>query len=515
MDKRRRELKGLKNILQKGGKSQYPITTRQLHEGGNDMSTYVPIIVALKSGLIKSDEFVSYTPDKKRKMRLQKRAFFNDFEKETEFGLGWHPVMYKNFGVLLVSDKATEATITEFADNGISIKTLEDYANLYQNESFQSIGVALTKELLEDIPKALIHDDVWICSNVPTKRRQTPRPYNPAIPHDHRRHFGQTYCIKHMQPTIFIPPDTIVEIDNESQTGNSKRKEFKLHPRNSFNPKICLEFTDTPMWVPINEAIRARTIFDTDFVEYIPDKATVNFSKEETNAKAIQTAETEYNIGGWHPIVMRKGETYQAYLVSTHCSKFELEIPPDSYNEPFNIGIEGENQTDNGIQFLKSNPNIYRNENLEGIEGKNQFNNGIQLLNKYAKIYSCKELNVQGIPFNEELFDALNLNLKAKEDHYYLATAFANTENRRIRTKNICGESYYYHKFKLIMGLKWISYGLGKYKQSDMLIHMLPIRIAIPLPENIMVQINNSQYDGSTEKKALKLKLAIKEESSD
>lgn len=486
---------GVKRLKNNNVKEKKLISTTisQLLKGEKNMSTYVPIITALKSGLIKPEEFVAYTPDEKRRMYVQGGFLFDSERKETEFDLGWHAIIYKGYGVLLVADKVTEATITVSSEYGINIKTLEDYANLYQNKSLHSIGVALTSELFNEIPESLRHDEVWVYSNTQKTFRkcQTRRnTYNPAIPHDHRRHYGFTYRIKHMQPTIFIPPDTIVEIDPENQIGKSKENGFKLHPRNSFNiskfPEQCLESANVPMWVPFIEAVCARAVLDTDFVEYVPNKASVSFKPEETNTENIQIAETEYQMGGWHPIVLKKGNTYLPYLVATHCSKFKLNIFPetDYCGQGFCIRTEG----------------------------KNQFEIGIELLERYAKIYSSKELNAEALPFNEELFDALDWNLISKDDIYYLADTF--TYNFHFAAGYPLSSNGLSENYEQRMGLKWIAQGLYGYKQCKEPVSNLSIRIAILLSENVMVQINNQKYDGSTEEKALKLMLASKEENN-
>lgn len=455
------------------------------------MSTYMPIIDALKSGFIKPEDFVAYTPDEKRRM-YTKGLFFRSEEKETEFDLGWHAVVYKSSGVLLVADKATKAMIIVAGNNGISAQTLENYANLYQNKLLQSTGVAVTTELLQEIPETLRRDNVW-CSNVKRTsfishtRRNT---YNPAIPHDHRRNSGLTYDTKPMQPMLFIPPDTIVEIDMKSQGGKNPKNGFRLYPRNSFNiNELSKQCTDErkPMWVPLAEAIRTKAVFDTDFVEYVPDKASISFNSEETNAENMQIAETEYDMGGWHPIVLRKGNVYLPYLVATHCTKFKLEIYPKS--------------------------DSCRQGYCKRTVGKNQYDIGIELLKRYASIYSCKELNVQAVPFNEGLFDALDWNLIFKSDTYYLADTFTYDFHFAAGFPiSVYGLS---ESYELRMGLKWIAQGIYGYKQCEEPMHKLSIRVAIPLPKDIMVQINNSQYDGSIEEKALKLKLASKEEKNE
>lgn len=444
------------------------------------MSTYIPLITALKSGIIKPEDFVAYTPDKKRSMFTEAVLFGTEI-KETEFDLGYHAVVYKDFGVLLVADKATKETITTSNDFGIGAKTLEEYSDLYKNEALQSTGVAPTAEILHEIPENLRLDNVWYVATSTFRRRSYHRNYNPAYPHDHRRYSGPTYDIKPMQPMLFIPPDTIVEIEEDSKVGKPQKNGFKLHPRKSLTisklPAECLEFASTPIWVPLTEAVRTKAILSTDFVEYVPDKASVSFSPEETNTESIQTAETEYDMGGYHPIILKKGKAYRPYLVATHCSKFKLEIWPETKE--------------------------IRRWPLDRIIGKNQFDIGTELLNRYAQIYSCTNLNVQAIPFTEELFDALDCNLILEHDTYFLANTFA--YNFQFITET--------HERR--MGLMWIAHSIrGYYKHATEVMSKLSIRIAIPLPENIMVQINHPQYDGSTEERALKIKLADKENNN-
>lgn len=50
------------------------------------MSTYMPIIDALKSGFIKPEDFVAYTPDEKRRM-YTKGVLFRPEEKALKLKL--------------------------------------------------------------------------------------------------------------------------------------------------------------------------------------------------------------------------------------------------------------------------------------------------------------------------------------------------------------------------------------------------------------------------------------------
>ena len=87
-----------------------------------------------------------------------------------------------------------------------------------------------------------------------------------------------------------------------------------------------------------------------------------------------------------------------------------------------------------------------------------------------------------------------------KDDSYFLTNTFT-------YDFQFVGETY-----ERRMGLKWIAHSLHGHKQYTETMHELSIRIAIPLLKNIMVQINNPQYDGNSEKKTLKLKQISNEE---
>lgn len=398
---------------------------------------YMPIITALKKGLIKPDEFVAYEPDEERRIYIRS-DILNEAEKRTEFNLGWHAVIYKDFGVFLVADQVTKATLSVSEDRKINLDTLERFANLYKNKSLQATGIVPIAKLIGEIPHRLVRDNIMVYS---TKQKNLKRGY------------------KNVQPMLFIPPDTIVEI--EQQAGKSKENGFKLYPRNSF--ETCKE--SNPMWVPLIEAIQAKIISVADFVEYIPDKAKVKFSPEETKTNEEQTAETEYDLGGWHPILLKQDNEYQPYLIATNSSKFELEIFPKT----------------KGYNTLR-------------IIGQNQYEVGVKLLERYAKIYDNKSLTAQAVPINDKIFDALDEKLTASKENYYLAGTFSYKQRLKIND----GKCY-----EKIMGLEWAS---GQVRLYGRPFSKLPIRIAVKLPKDIMVQINEPQHDGSTEERAIKLK---------
>ncbi len=400
---------------------------------------YMPIITALKKGLIKPDEFIAYEPDKERRIYIRS-DILNKAEKQTEFNLGWHAVIYKDFGVLLVADKVTKATLSVSEDCKINLDTLERFANLYKNKSLQATGIVPTAKLIGEIPHRLVRDNIMVYS---AKQKNLKRGY------------------KNVQPMLFIPPDTIVKI--EQQAGKSKENGFKLYPRSSF--ETCKE--SKTMWVPLIEAIQAQIISVADLIEYIPDKAEVSFSPEETNTNEWQITETEYNLGGWHPILLKQDNEYQPYLIATNSSKFELKIFPET--------------------------KVY---NTLRIIGQNQYENGVKLLERYAKIYDNKRLTAKAIPINDKIFDTLDEKLTTSKEYYYLAATFSHKQRLKIN------DGKYYEE---IMGLEWASDQGRLYGRP---FSKLPIRIAIKLPKDIMVQINEPQYDGSIEEKAIKLKLS-------
>ena len=435
------------------------------------MATYMTLLKALQSGIIRSDDFIDYNPDKTRHMYV--RSFYpgSTTHLSNEFDLGWHPVNYKDFAVLLVSDKVTEASWRIDRTN-ISFDWLEEYAKMYENKKLNSLGAVPTPELLSIVPAKLKKQNVWtLKKNQPQNYRLRPR-YNPAYPHDHkvvrsRCRFGTENA---MQPIVFIPPDTIVRIDDPIYNGKTKKTGYNLYQNQALESKrISDEFQKT-MWISLTEAVMTRAISTTDFVEYLPNKASVTFSTQKTHAKNLQIAETEFDMGGWHPLIIRKGSMYIPYIVSARPSKFKLEIPVEVRDG--------------------------RNAFCRRISGENQSENGVELLKQYAQIYNNKELNAQGIPLTEQIFDALDTSLIVEDYSYWLAYTFV--------YKQELGFTAYY---ELNTGLKWIAQGYSGYKQSEIALDKQSIRVAVIFPNDIMVEINNPDNDGSSEEKALRLKV--------
>ena len=449
-------------------------------KGVKDMSTYMTLLNALQSGFVKSEDFIDYNPDEKRTMYLMPHNAFAPNQLCNEFNLGWHPVVYRNYAVLLIADKATEARWTIIGSQ-ISFKSLEEYSKLYENKKLKSIGAVPTSELLKEIPDELKKEDVWVYSPPRKSSFRFDRPrYDPSVTH-HREYFAyrHTYVPHNMQPIVFLPPDMVVEIDNPKHSGKTKDQGFRLYSSKSPQAKCIIKKCHEPMWISLTEALITGAISQTDFVEYVPDKASVTFSTEETNSENVQTAETEYDIGGWHPLIVRAGDKYHLYIISTHCSKFRLDIPVD---------------------HKKGNGGC-----CTGVEGEYQYNHGIELLTKYATIYSNKELDVQGIPFTEKLFDALDRNLIVKGDVYWLADTFSYKFHWAAGYPlSVCGLSA---KYELKLGLKWITQSDIYKKECESAVCTMSIRIAVPFPNDIMVEINNPEHDGSSEEKALKLRV--------
>ena len=263
------------------------------------MATYITLLEALRSGIITSEDFVDYNPDKSRTM-YPKHAYspVTNTLLHNEFNLGWHPVLYKNFAVLLISDKKTES---EWCVAGnISFENLKEYSNLYENKNLQSCGAVPTPELLSEIPEKLRKSNVWTFTHYQARGSgyRTRSSYNPAFTNN-RRYFnrlGPMYRIHAMQPIVFIPSNTVVEIDNPNYNGKSKEQGYKLFScQSSEANNVCKSFQE-PMWISLTEALMTGNISQSDFVEYVPDKAEVSFSLKETHAEKVQKAETEYDL---------------------------------------------------------------------------------------------------------------------------------------------------------------------------------------------------------------------------
>lgn len=288
------------------------------------MKEYVPILYALKSGKLKPEEFVEYNPNTVRYMNIHNPGLFS-FETNSvkaEFDLGWHAIIYKDFGVLLVASKETQKSIV--AVNGCpSYDVFKSYASLYENPNFESNSVVLTRELYKEIPKEFIPENIWAYSkeaHASSFRRDSYyRRRDPSRTHSYRN-TGPRYYSHKMFPTIFIPSDTIVEF--EDGKGATQETAFKLHPRNCNLLNTQIKYFDKPMWVPLPEAMMARRIFDTNFIEYISNKE---------NELVIEKAslEDKHALDGWNPILCIDEDTLSVQIVSASFDCFKTDVWDD------------------------------------------------------------------------------------------------------------------------------------------------------------------------------------------
>lgn len=323
------------------------------------MSTYMPILYALQSGKLKQEDFVDYIPDENRKLyRLNGRSSYT-----TEFNLGWHAVIYKGFGVFLVSDQPTKANIT-VSEKGIKYDLLKKYATLYDNKQINTISVALTSEIYEMIPENLRKSNIWVYSeNTKFRRyynyeRESSFLYGRAI-RCSCSHISPMYYTKNMLPIIFIPTDTIVEIEDYDEAGKTKEKAFRIFPRLSKTisvSKSCLSEFKVPMWVSLTEAMMIKAICFENFVEYVSDKEN-KFYVEETYRNKEILEETE----GWHPQLISGENNQYVQIVSGGYKTFSSDIYSDIKNGV--ITFEGADN-DNRIQLLE----IYGKLNLKQVK---------------------------------------------------------------------------------------------------------------------------------------------------
>ena len=436
------------------------------------MSMFVPLIEALKNGKIKSEDFIYYEPDELKVMCCPDSGEFATKRLRNELGLGWHPVLYKGFAVLLIADKVTELkwTMTELLWHNFG--AYEEYFRLYDNKELGSLGVVPTEEILKEIPEDLKKADVLIYS--PKKPEISYRSrriaFNPGYPHYDRyeKVFSLKYYEKAMQPIVALPFDTMVDLDDKKRNGKSKSKAIRLYSKeqlikNGFSQDVR-EFYDETMWISLKEAMIFGRIKPTEFVNYVPEESSVIFTSEETGARYEQIAKTEYALGGWHPIVETCVNGQHLHIVSHCASKFELEMTSNV-----------------------------------------QFKDGCKLLNKYAQIYSNPKIGAKARSFTEEIFlEALKNSLVFEKDVYWLATSAVDPVLMGPR-----GQSW----INPVKGLKWIAKGCGgRYIQQPMDTFLEvgnSIRIAILFFDEIMVQINNPERDGSSEAKAYNLKRKV------
>lgn len=319
------------------------------------MSTYMPILYALQSGKLKQEDFVDYMPEKMRHVYLM----HGRNEYTTEFDLGWHAVIYKGFGVLLVSDQPTKARI-RYTENGIEYDELKKYATLYENNQFNSMSVALTTELYNMIPENLRKHDILVYSEkLKFRRYYNIRRNDAGVFGGRNRDFHMYIYMKNMLPTIFIPPDTIVEIEDGDEAGTTKEKSFKLFPRlskeNSVS-KTSLDEFKVPMWISLAEAMETRAISPDSFVEYVSNKKNKFYIEE-----IYSYNDTLENTEGWHPQLISEKDDQYVQIVSRDCESFSSDVYPDIINGIIEFkGFE----EDNPIPLLK----VYAKLNLKKIK---------------------------------------------------------------------------------------------------------------------------------------------------
>lgn len=238
--------------------------------------------------------------------------------------------------------------------------------------------------------------------------------------------------------------------------------------------------------IPLIRAVQRGLIRYEDFINYIPDKSSVTFTRLETHSYYSQTAETEYDLGGFHTFSHDEHGILSTYLIPTHCSKFKLEILPII--------------------------NEYCPTNLRRVIGENQLGIGPRLLERYATLYDSKELKLKAIPFSERLFTTMGWRTWIPEDCYYLSNTFSYEYLISSKSPFGCSESSFGQSFEgikkecdLYMGLKWVSFGVHSYVHETEPITRASIRIAIPVDLYILVELDNPDYDGSSPEKAYRI----------
>lgn len=435
---------------------------------------YMPILQALKEGHLTETDFLDYVPNGKYCVTVRNWGPHLTKTIKVETNLGWHAVLYKDFAVFLVAHNATKGELVSF-DGIISYQDLKKHASMYENSELHTNSVITTPELYQLIPENIRQKDVGMYREPSNSsfRRYRRKPRDPACPHDHHYHSGPVYHFYHMQPIVFIPPNTMVEI--KEGAGKTKGNGFKLyspHAKKLSNlPAECFLMSQVPQWVSLTEALFTRAILETDYIAYFPDKAQVSFTPEETATENVQIAETEYELEGWHPILRYKNGSHYAQLVSRRCSKLKLKIHPEE----------------------KHGPATY----CTCIKGENQAEIGPELLGRYATLYGNRALGATGIPFNEEILLKIPKELLITEDSYWLADVFTYTMH--------FFDSLYYQVTK---GLAWGAKGSVSYCiDKEVALSSQHIRMAIDFEKDVLVQIGNSQCDGSCERKALCIKL--------
>ncbi len=309
----------------------YQRDNKTLRERGIDMTTYMPILCALQSGKLKQEDFVDYVPDRSKTIIMPSIDIFGREEYTTEFDLGWHAVIYKGYGILLVSDQLTESSM-EVMEYGIGCDKLKEYTYLYENNQLESISVVPTRKNYEMVPENLRKKGACICSN--KNQFELIREYKQRTPYishyDFNRHMRSSdsiYWLEKVQPLLIIPPDTIVGIEENDEAGKCKEKAFKLYPRGSKEINVSTDFLNefkNPIWVPLMEAMSIKYIRPTDFIEYISDKENEFSIERVTYCNKFPESEE-----GWHPQLVPEDDPLHVQIVSKSCKQFCLDVCPD------------------------------------------------------------------------------------------------------------------------------------------------------------------------------------------
>lgn len=415
------------------------------------MKKYMPLLEALRQGIVKSEQYIYYIPDEGSMQAPGVYPFTQQILK-TEFELSWHAVIYKDMSVFLVPENATKTELRLGYNTRVSERLfgiLERYSRLYNNAELEGMGRAFTSEIYSALPEFLKETESWVYDkgtvNVAINIRDSVYNTRRGV-----RNVVMSNVTKFMRPIVFLPADIMVEINNNEYDGSSSEKALRLLPKSSVNAENIIEtvqeLTEERKVIPLFEAVRMGIINSKHFIDYTPDVSSVTFTEAETGF-AQETAETELNLGGWHPFIQVKNDVYRGHLIAESTTDFCLRI-----SNPFDIGIE--------------------------------------LLQRYVKLYDNTALGAVGVSLTKETFANLHKSLRcASHGNYWLA--------ERYEGEEIIGWLLFYP----VKGLYSVQNGYIEGKNY----YSCNIRPVISLPQDIMVEIGNPEYDGSSPEKAFKL----------
>jgi hypothetical protein len=204
------------------------------------------------------------------------------------------------------------------------------------------------------------------------------------------------------------------------------------------------------------------------YIAYQPDGGKYTFPSKETGEEDNQVAKAERNLGGWHPFVTKEGEVF---LISHEATEFNLRLL-----------------------------------------GKPGYDNEPRLLQEYGEIYGSKALEAKGEALTEEKYEELSSYLRHTcQRSYWLAS------NSIFLVKtHICFKAYFvYNGIKYVRNLYELDDdGTYQYHCDDINYRcdevkyrcLCAIRPVVQLPSNILVDMGNKFYDGTTNEQALKIK---------